>query len=170
MPAPNFEHDAMNYLQFMFHQADPNIEHICVTRQSKNDAWFNCAPGDDDFAKWTQIDNDEAWYVVVASIDGEINAKGTMVGRGQDHLVRYHILMLDDIGDSVGSKAVEPPVRLWASAEGHVAQRRHQRDPGWGNRDPPAQHGLRVEHGHQERQFGRLRVGRANDVGDSRRM
>ena len=33
-----------------------------------------------------------------------------MISRGRDNLVRYHALMLDDIGDGEGSKASDPPI------------------------------------------------------------
>jgi len=107
---PNIDHEAYKYIMFMFPSFDPDREFVCVTRQGKTDNWYTCATGNTEFERWTRNDGAAAWYVVGATIDGELNAKGTMAGRGRDNLVRYHFLMLDDIGDGEGSKAEPPPV------------------------------------------------------------
>jgi hypothetical protein len=107
----NTNHQAWRFIKFIFHQLDPKDEFVCVTIQRANGSWQNWLHESSDFRVWTQADNPEAWYFALATIDGELNANGTMVGRGRDQLVRYHALMLDDIGGGEGSKASEPPVR-----------------------------------------------------------
>jgi hypothetical protein len=107
----NTNHPAWQFIKFIFHQLAAKDEFVCVTKQGASGHWQNCLRESADFKLWTQADNPEAWYFTLATIDGELNAKSTMVGRGRDQLVRYHALMLDDIGGGEGSKASEPPVR-----------------------------------------------------------
>jgi hypothetical protein len=114
---PNADHEAWKYIMFMYSQLDPESEFVCVTRNLPSGGWINCAPGNKVFVDWTNSDADEAWYITVATIDGEPNAKETMAGRGEDNLVRYHTLMLDDIGCADNSKATEPPVQPAAKIE-----------------------------------------------------
>lgn len=104
------DHPAWKYIMFMFPSLDPDREFVGVTLQGMNGGWPTYVPSNPKFKSWTRKDNAAAWYVVGATIDGELNAKGTAVGRGRDNLVRYHFLMLDDIGDGDGSKAEPPPV------------------------------------------------------------
>ena len=84
-------------------------EYVCVTRaQDKKDggSWFMSVLDDNrKFTKW-KVDRAQAWYFCVSSVNGELNAKGTMIGRGRANLLRYHCLVLDDIG----TKATPPPV------------------------------------------------------------
>lgn len=86
-------------------------EHVMVCRQqAKKDGsgyWFsNHLRADRSWRKWDSSKQDHAWYFCVSTVNGKMNAKGTMVGRGRGNLVRQHCFVLDDIG----TKATPPPV------------------------------------------------------------
>jgi hypothetical protein len=106
----NTDHEAWKYIMFMFPSLDTDREFVGVTVQGMNGGWPTYVPSNPKFKRWTRKDNAAAWYVVGATIDGKLNAKGTSVGRGRGNLVLYYFLMLDDIGDGDGSKANPPPV------------------------------------------------------------
>jgi hypothetical protein len=87
-------------------------EYVCVTRATpKKDgtgSWFkNHLLTDRQWRKWDAFKQPAAWYFCVSTIDGGLNDKQSMVGRGRSNLRRYFCLVLDDIG----TKAIEPPVR-----------------------------------------------------------
>jgi hypothetical protein len=106
----NTRHLAWEFQQFIFHQLAPNDEYVCMTKKGSNGSWHNWLRESNVFNRWTRVDDAAAWYFSLSTTGWDLNAKGTMVGRGRDNLVRYHALMLDDIGDGEGSKANEPPV------------------------------------------------------------
>jgi hypothetical protein len=98
------------FLSTLFSELEDG-EHICVSRATpKRDGsgnfFKNYTTAARQWRKWNPETQDQAWYFCVSTINGELNEKGTMVGRGRKHLVRYHCLVLDDIG----TKAVAPPV------------------------------------------------------------
>ena len=112
-------------------------EYVCVSRATpKKDGdgvWFNNYTTDArQWRKWDADQQDQAWYFCVSTVDGELNDKGTMVGRGRKNLRQYYCLVLDDIG----TKAAEPPVRpswILESSDGNF-QWGYMLDPGsdWG--------------------------------------
>ena len=103
-------------------------EHVCVSRASpKKDGdgvWFkNFTTDARQWRKWDDETQDQAWYFCVSSINGELNEKGTMVGRGRANLKRYFCLVLDDIGTKVTPPPVEPSWKITTSmVDGHVNQ------------------------------------------------
>ncbi len=103
--------DAENFLDLIFQDLEPE-EHVCVSRATpKKDGkgnWFkNYLITSRQWRKWAPDAQAQAWYFCVSTINGELNDKATMVGRGRGNLRRFHCLVLDDIG----TKASEPPVR-----------------------------------------------------------
>ena len=109
-PKENPEHPAWKFQKFIFHQVVLNDEYVCVTQQRTRGSWHNYLRESNNFKRWTQVDDAAAWYFALATTRWDLNAKGTMISRGRDNLVRYHALMLDDIGDGEGSKASDPPI------------------------------------------------------------
>ena len=87
-------------------------EHICVSRAAtKKDGgvWFhNFTPQDRQWRKWEPDVQAAAWYFCVSTVSGESNEKGSMIGRGRQHLRRYHCIVLDDIGTKGAPPPVEP--------------------------------------------------------------
>lgn len=85
-------------------------EHVCVTRASVGkdgqNYFQNYLLKDRAWRKFDPEKKAAAWYFSIASVSGELNPKGTMVGRGRANLKRVYCLVLDDIG----TKAKEPPV------------------------------------------------------------
>lgn len=95
-------------------------EHVCVSRaNAKSDGsgmWFsNHLEADRAWRKWNSERHAQAWYYNVSTISGEMNDKGTMVSRGRANLMRYHVLVLDDIGQKTGEPPVEPSYKLESS-------------------------------------------------------
>ena len=102
---------ATEFLNLIFDELDSD-EYVCVTRATpKKDgtgSWFkNHLLTDRQWRKWDAFKQPAAWYFCVSTIDGGLNDKQSMVGRGRSNLRRYFCLVLDDIG----TKAIEPPVR-----------------------------------------------------------
>ena len=96
-------------------------EHVCVSRGSpKKDGsgmWFNnYLTSARQWRKWDAFKQDQAWYFCVSTIDGELNAKGSMVGRGRQNLRRYFCLVLDDIGTKADAPPVDPSWIVESSA------------------------------------------------------
>ena len=103
--------NSTEFLNLIFQSLEPD-EHVCVSRATpKKDGtgnWFkNYLVTARQWRKWSPETQAQAWYFCVSTINGELNDKGTMVGRGRSNLRRYFCLVLDDIG----TKASEPPVR-----------------------------------------------------------
>jgi len=101
---------AKEFLDTIFDEL-PEDEYICVSRAiPKKDGkgvWFNnYLLTARQWRKWSPEKQDQAWYMCVSTVNGELNDKGSMVGRGRQHLKAAYCLVLDDIG----SKADPPPV------------------------------------------------------------
>jgi hypothetical protein len=105
--------DAKIFLDCLFADIDPDKEVVCVSKGfPTNDdgkasmGFWNVADDDPIFTKWKPDKQKIAYYYCVSTVTGEKNAKGTAVLRKTSTLVKYHVLVLDDIG----SKATPPPV------------------------------------------------------------
>lgn len=96
-------------------------EFVCVSeakpKADGSGVWFfNHLETDRAWRKWDAAKQARAFYYNVSTISGELNDKGTMVRRGRANLVRYHVLVLDDIGQKTGEPPVEPSYKLESSA------------------------------------------------------
>jgi hypothetical protein len=101
---------ALEFLTTIFADIEEG-ENVCVSRAiEKKDGtgfWFkNHLITDRQFRKWNPDTQAQAWYFCVSTVNGELNAKRTMIGRGRKNLMRAHCFVLDDIG----TKATPPPV------------------------------------------------------------
>lgn len=110
---------ANEFLATIFQDLEDD-EHICVSRGTpKKDGdgmWFNNFTVDRrQFRKWDAFKQDQAWYFCVSTINGELNDKGSMVGRGRSNLKRYFSLVLDDIGTKGSPPPVSPSWKLETS-------------------------------------------------------
>lgn len=105
--------DATEFLETVFADLDDG-EHVCITqamprRDDPDQIWFKSyLETDRTFTKWDPSTQARACYYCVSTVSGALNAKETMVSRKRADLVRYHVLVLDDIGP--GGKTGEPPV------------------------------------------------------------
>ena len=107
--APNI--DAVTFLDTIFADADPNTEVVCVTKANEVDGkivFWNLPDDDKAFRRWNKkaARLPQAWYFAVSTMTGERNDKGTALRRRVVDVMRYHVLVLDDIG----TKATPPPV------------------------------------------------------------
>jgi len=95
-------------------------EHVCVSRaipkRDGDGVWFrNHLEGDRQWRKWDATRQAHAWYYNVSTVDGALNANGTMVSRGRANLRYYYVLVLDDIGQKTGPPPVEPTYKIETS-------------------------------------------------------
>jgi hypothetical protein len=95
-------------------------EYVMVCRQQVKTGgsgyWFsNHLTSDRAWRKWDPEKQDHAWYFCVSTVNGEMNAKGSMVGRGRSNLVRQHAFVLDDIGTKATPPPVEPSWKITTS-------------------------------------------------------
>ena len=118
-------------------------EHICVSRATPKEdgtgTWFkNHTPADRQWRKWSPETQAQAkaWYFCVSTINGDMNEKGTMVGRGRKNLKRYHCLVLDDIGTKGKPPPIEPSWKITTSIADGIQNQQwgYMLDPGddWG--------------------------------------
>jgi hypothetical protein len=111
----------LEFLDALFAEIDDD-EQVCVSRQMPKDdggAWFsNHLETDRQWRKWRPEDQAQAWYFCVSTVTGDLNAKGSMVGRGRQQLVKAHCLVLDDIGTKADAPPVQPSWKL-ESSEGN---------------------------------------------------
>ena len=110
---------AKEFLDTIFDNLDED-EHVCVSRATpKKDGdgvWFNnYLVTARQWRRWSPETQAQAWYFCVSTINGELNEKGTMVGRGRVNLRRYYCLVLDDIGTKADEPPVEPSWKLESS-------------------------------------------------------
>ena len=99
-------------------------EFVCVSRATEkkdgSGVWFKSFKRDArQFRKWNPETQAQAWYFCVSTVSGELNEKGTMVGRGRRHLRRYHCLVLDDIGTKGTPPPVEPSWKILTSPDNY---------------------------------------------------
>ena len=111
---------AKEFLDVIFGDIEEG-EHVCVSRatfkKDKSDrGWSNYLESARQWRKWKPDDQAQAWYFNVSTVNGELNEKGTMVSRGRLNLLRYHVLVLDDIGQKTAAPSVEPTYKLESSA------------------------------------------------------
>ena len=109
--------DAQTFIDVMYADIDPANEVVCVSKGfPTNDdgkpgmGFWNLADDNPVFTRWKPEKQKVAYYVCVSSVNGEKNAKGTALLRKTANVVKYHFLMLDDLGSGEGSKATPPPV------------------------------------------------------------
>ena len=105
--------EAKEFIDILFADADPDTEVVCVSKGFEVDdngtpgmGFWNVGDDEKPFTRWKPARQKQAWYFCVSTVNGERNAKGTAVLRKTSSLVRYHVLVLDDIG----TKATPPPV------------------------------------------------------------
>jgi hypothetical protein len=111
---------AAEFLDTMFADINPATEVVCVSKGFETDdgmGFWNLSDEDPVFAKWKPEKQRVAWYACCSSVNGEKNAKGNAVLRKTANVVKYHFMMLDDIGSSDNSKATPPPVAPTAKIE-----------------------------------------------------
>jgi hypothetical protein len=132
---PDPEHPAPPFLAFVFPDLKLGKEFICVSHPAKakvgqkshETPWINYTAGDRTFIKWTRKKRkwksrsdadpfpEKDWYFCVSSIDGGKGDKGTMVRRARAHLVRQHVLVLDDVGTKAKKPNVPPAWKMETS-------------------------------------------------------
>ena len=127
---------AKQFLDTIFSELDDD-EHVCVSRATpKKDSdgvWFNNFTTDArQWRKWDCEAQAQAWYFCVSTIDGELNDKGKMVGRGRKNLKRYHCIVLDDIGTKGSPPPVGPSWKVTTSVKDGVENQQwgYLLDPG----------------------------------------
>ena len=108
------------FLDEIFSEADPDTEVVCVSkmipdRDGGSPGFWNISDQEKPFRTWKPLRQNQAWYFCVSTVDGEKNAKGTAVRRRTQNAVRYHVLVLDDIGTKAEMPPVEPTYRLTSS-------------------------------------------------------
>jgi len=99
---------AQEFLDTIFADATAK-EVVCVTKASIKDGktlFWNLPDDDPVFSRWVPARQAQAWYFCVSTVGGARNDRGTALRRRRVDLVRYHCLVLDDIG----TKASAPPV------------------------------------------------------------
>ncbi len=111
--------DRQEFLDVIF-QGLGDDEHVCVSRAIKKKegkgSWFKSyLVTARQWRKWKPDTQAQAWYFCVSTVNGELNAKGTMVGRGRAQLVRAYCLVLDDIGTKADPPPVAPSWKLESS-------------------------------------------------------
>jgi len=116
-------------------------EYVCVSRAvEKKDGtgyWFKSFKRDArQWRKWDANKQAVAWYFCVSTVNGDLNTKGTMVGRGRKNLKRYHCIVLDDIGTKGKPPPIEPSWKITTSIVDGVENQQwgYCLDPGddWG--------------------------------------
>ena len=110
---------ANEFLDTIFQDAGED-EHVCVTRaKDKSDGsgtWFSNQTRDGrGWRKWNPDTRADAWYFCVSTVDGALNDKGSMLGRGRGNLKRVYCLVLDDIGTKGKAPPVEPTWKMETS-------------------------------------------------------
>jgi hypothetical protein len=112
--------NAKQFLDVMFADIDPHKEVVCVSKGFKTEdgmGFWNVADDNNVFTRWKPEKQRVAWYVCVSSCDGEKNVKGTAILRKTSNVVRYHFLMLDDIGTKATPPPVEPTAKIETSTD-----------------------------------------------------
>jgi len=132
--------DTKEFLDIIFDTLNDD-EYVCVSRAvEKKDGtgyWFKSFKRD--ARQWRKWDADKqavAWYFCVSTVNGELNTKGTMIGRGRKNLKHYHCIVLDDIGTKGKPPPVEPSWKITTSIVDGVENQQwgYCLDPGddWG--------------------------------------
>ena len=110
--------DRTEFLDVIFGEIEDG-ENVCVSEGKPKEGggmWFaNHLEGDRVWRRWEPEKKARAWYYNCCTVDGGLNAKGTMVSRGRKNLLRYHVLVLDDIGQKTDAPDVEPTYKLESS-------------------------------------------------------
>ena len=134
------EVSASEFLSIIFSELGDG-EHICVSRaipkKDGNGVWFKSFKRDArQFRKWNPEEQAQAWYFCVSTVNGKLNEKGKMVGRGRRHLKHYHCLVLDDVGTKAKPPPVEPSWKITTSIVDGIPNQQwgYMLDPGddWG--------------------------------------
>lgn len=113
--------DRQEFLDVIFGDITDD-EHVCVSRATPKKVgddlwWTNYTEDARQWRKWSPEDKPQAWYFNVCTVTGELNEKQTMVSRGRANLMRYYVLVLDDIGQKTGEPPVAPTYKLESSIE-----------------------------------------------------
>ena len=111
---------ATEFLDTIFADIE-NDEHVCVSRATpKQDEdgmwWSNYLETSRQWRKWKPDAHAQAWYFNCCTVNGELNDKGDKISRGRVNLMRYYVLVLDDIGQKTDAPPVEPTYKLESSA------------------------------------------------------
>ena len=113
--------DRQEFLDVIFGDITDD-EHVCVSRATPKKVgddlwWTNYLEDARQWRKWSPEGTPQAWYYNVCTVTGELNEKQTMVSRGRANLMRYYVLVLDDIGQKTGEPPVAPTYKLESSIE-----------------------------------------------------
>ena len=111
---------AQEFLDAIFADIDPKTEVVCVSKGFKTDdgmGFWNVADDENIFTKWKPEKQRIAWYFCVSTVDGEKNVKGNAVLRKTSNVVRYHVLVLDDIGTKASPPPLSPTYKLESSTD-----------------------------------------------------
>jgi hypothetical protein len=106
------------FLDTIFVDADPDTETVCVSKGFATDdgvGFWNVGDDEKPWLNWKPQKQKQAWYFCVSTVDGERNEKNTAVKRKTSNVVRYHVLVLDDIGTKATPPPVDPTYRLTSS-------------------------------------------------------
>jgi len=110
---------ADEFLATIFADIQPG-EHVMVSQQvPKRDGsgsfFVNHLTTSRSWRQWLKSETDRAWYFCVSSVDGELNEKASMVGRGRSNLRRMYCIVLDDIGTKADFPPVSPSWKIQTS-------------------------------------------------------
>ena len=108
--------DHKEFIETIFSELNEG-ELVCLSKQMDN--WFlNFMEKDRAWRRWSPEKDASPIYFCVSTVDGELNVKGSMPGRGRKNLLRAHVLVLDDIGTKTAAPDVAPSYIL-ESSEGN---------------------------------------------------
>lgn len=92
-------------------------ENVCLSYSNKSGGFINVLEED---RAWVRRDKHKvplSWYYVVSTIGDGINASGSMPSRGRANLIRYHVIVLDDIGTKAEAPSLDPTYKLESSED-----------------------------------------------------
>ena len=112
--------DKEEFLETVFSELNEG-EYVCLARalpysDDPAKTWFKSFLEENRaFTKWKPEKQAQAVYYCVSTITSALNEKGTMVSRKRKDLVRYHVIVLDDILQKTGEPPVEPSYKMETS-------------------------------------------------------
>jgi hypothetical protein len=112
--------DKEEFLETVFAELNDD-EHVCLARalprsDDPSKTWFKSyLESSRSFRKWNPDKQAQSVYYCVSTVTGKLNDKDTMVSRKRKDLVRFHIIVLDDIMDKTAAPPVEPSYKMETS-------------------------------------------------------
>ena len=113
------EVDAGEFLDTIFGDITDD-EVVCVTKANEVDGkmlFWNLPDDDKVFNKWEPSRQIQSWYFAVSSVSGERNAKGTALRRRATDVMKYYVLVLDDIGTKATPPPLDPTYKMTTSLD-----------------------------------------------------